>query len=193
MTQFPLAPLLAVAIALTACVPAVSTSALSAQSQRPSAFPADITFLQRMIRHHAQAITMSAMVKTRTTRPELRLLAERLDVSQQDEILVMQRWLAEHGVPPGDSSDMHDTHTMAGMLSAEQLAQLSAARAADFDRLFLRCMIQHHEGALQMVFDLRRSPGAARESRLFQFINEIDNDQRAEIRRMQTLLTAWSQ
>ena len=147
--------------------------------------------MQGMIMHHAQAITMSAMVKSHTLRPELRLLAERIDVSQQDELATMHRWLADHGASPATPT-MHAMHVMPGMLSSAQLTELAAARGAAFDRLFLRLMIQHHEGALQMVSDLRRVPGAAQSPMLFQFVTELDTDQRAEIRRMHTLLATWS-
>ncbi len=179
-------------MALTAAAPGLSASALSAQTPSHTAAAADVAFMRGMMMHHAQAITMSAMVRFRSTRPELLLLAERIDVSQQDEMAVMGRWLEEHGAPHVTPHELNGAHTMPGMLSREQLTQLAAALDAAFDRAFLRFMIQHHEGALQMVADLRRVPGAAQTPMLFQFVNEIDNDQRAEIRRMQTLLTAWS-
>ncbi|QJR37826.1 DUF305 domain-containing protein [Gemmatimonas groenlandica] len=179
MTLSRVAPCAILAFALTSVAPAVSAQAVSA---------ADMAFVQGMIMHHAQAITMTAMVRTHTSRVELLLLAERIEVSQRDELAVMHRWLADHGASP----QMHGAHAMPGMLSPAQLAELAAARDAAFDRLFLRLMIQHHDGALQMVTDLRRVPGAAQSPMLFQFVNDIDNDQRAEIRRMQTLLAAWS-
>lgn len=162
---------------------------------------ADAAFMQGMILHHAQATTMTALVRARTSRPEMRLLAERIEVSQQDELATLRRWLDEHrarpAAPPAaptppTAHDQHTTNSMPGMLSEAQLTELAAARDAAFDRLFLRFMIQHHEGALQMVADLRRVPGAVQTPMLFQFVNEIDNDQRAEIRRMQSLLAAWS-
>lgn len=185
MRHSPLALGAIVAIALTSVAPAVSAQPAAA---------AEVAFMQGMIMHHAQAITMSAMVRTRTTRPELLLLAERIDVSQQDELATMRRWLDDHhaSAMSPDMPGMHDAQAMPGMLSTAQLAQLADARDAVFDRLFLRCMIQHHEGALQMVADLRRVPGAVQAPMLFQFVNDIDTDQRAEIRRMQTLLAAWS-
>ncbi|WP_411282150.1 DUF305 domain-containing protein [Gemmatimonas sp.] len=183
-----------VAASLTAAAPARTATALPAQTPTPvpAAVEADIAFLRNMTMHHAQAITMSAMVRTHTSRPELLLLAERIEVSQQDEMAVMRRWLEEHGARRVTAPDRHGAHTMPGMLSRAQLTQLSAARDAAFDRLFLRFMIQHHEGALQMVATLRRVPGAAHTPMLFQFVTEIDTDQRAEIRRMQALLSAWS-
>ncbi|WP_310571194.1 DUF305 domain-containing protein [Gemmatimonas sp.] len=185
MTLSRVAPCAIVALALITVAPAVSAQAVSA---------ADVAFMQGMIMHHAQAVTMTAMVRTHTSRAALHLLAERIEVSQQDELAVMQRWLADRGA----SLEMHTTHTthttrtMPGMLSAEQLAELATARDLAFDRLFLRFMIQHHDGALQMVADLRRVPGAAQAPMLLQFINDIDADQRAEIRRMQRLLATWS-
>jgi uncharacterized protein (DUF305 family) len=178
--------LIAVAVALALPV-SWRAPAPSAQS---AAAAAEIAFVQGMVMHHAQALTMSAMVRTRTTRPALVLLAERIEVSQQDEIAVMKRWLDDHRAPEM-SHEQHGAHDMPGMLSVAQLEQLAAARDATFDRLFLRFMIQHHEGALTMVNSLRRVPGAAREPMLFQFVNDIDADQRAEIRRMQALLAAW--
>jgi uncharacterized protein (DUF305 family) len=184
MTFSFVAPCVLVALALTSAAPAVSAQVAPAHAVST----ADVACMQGMIVHHAQAITMSAMVKSHTVRPELRLLAERIDVSQQDELATMHRWLADHGA----SHDVHAEHAMPGMLTSAQLAQLAAARGAAFDRLFLRLMIQHHEGALQMVSDLRRVPGAAQSPMLFQFVNALDTDQRAEIRRMQTLSAAWS-
>jgi uncharacterized protein (DUF305 family) len=171
----------------------------------PRGLPADVAFMQGMMAHHAQALTMSALVSTHTTRREMRVLAERIDVSQKDEIEVMRRWLAERNQPvpmvgPGhDAHASHDmpgmasmSHTMPGMLSPAQMDSLAAARGVAFDRLFLRYMIQHHEGALTMVAALLKTPGAAVEPMLYQFVSDVDTDQRAEIRRMKALLEKWS-
>jgi uncharacterized protein (DUF305 family) len=163
--------------------------------------------MQGMIGHHAQALTMSALVAERSTTPAMALLAERITVSQQDEIAIMQRWLAErrqtvpavagghdahamHGASSGASDNA--AHSMPGMLSPAQMDSLTAARGRDFDRLFLRYMIQHHEGALTMVVDLLKTPGAARDPMVFQFVSDVDTDQRAEIRRMQAMLAPLS-
>jgi uncharacterized protein (DUF305 family) len=167
--------------------------------------PADAAFMQGMIGHHAQALVMAALVPSRTATPALRALAERLDVSQRDEIAAMRRWLADRGEPVPDSTGAlpgaagahagHEAHgghaaaAMPGMLTPVQLAELAAASGAAFDRLFLRLMIQHHEGALVMVRDLLATPGAAREAQTFAFVSDVDTDQRAEIARMQALLT----
>lgn len=77
---------------------------------------------------------------------------------------------------------------MAGMLTAEELAQLEAARGEEFDRLFLEFMIYHHEGAILMVNELFASPGGARGSDMYEFATHVANDQRDEIARMRAML-----
>lgn len=77
---------------------------------------------------------------------------------------------------------------MPGMLTPEQMAALNAARGAEFDRLFLVGMIQHHNGALIMVKDLFDTAGAGQDADIFNFATDADNTQRAEIRIMQSML-----
>jgi uncharacterized protein (DUF305 family) len=153
----------------------------------PAATAADIAFMQGMIRHHAQALEMVALLETRTSRADLKLLAKRIDISQADEIRMMKTWLADRGVPePADHA--HSATMMPGMLSADQMTALSNARGPAFDRLFLTGMIQHHQGALAMVEDLLNAPGAGQESILADFVSHVDADQRMEITRMAALL-----
>ncbi|MEM8548827.1 MAG: DUF305 domain-containing protein, partial [Pseudomonadota bacterium] len=156
----------------------------------------DVVFMQDMIPHHHQATQMSALVKGRTNLPELVEIAGRIDASQADEIEFMQQWLQERGesVPePSDHHAMHMTHDMAGMATPEQMAELADAGGVDFDRLFLQLMITHHEGAITMVEDLLERKGAAYEPVIHQFVNDIVNDQTAEIERMNSLLVTLSE
>ena len=128
---------------------------------------ADVRFMQEMIPHHAQAIEMADLVEGRSTNEQLHSLALRIEISQADEIGSMQSWLLARGEEPPDLGDGH-AHMMGhapGMLSAEQMAELAAAEGAAFDALFLRFMIQHHDGALMMVRELMATSGAAQESR----------------------------
>ena len=157
--------------------------------------PADVQFMRDMIPHHHQALQMAELVADRTNRPELIDVAGRIDVSQEDEIDFMQSWLRERGeaVPdPSVHEHMHTTHEMAGMATPEQLAELAASEGTDFDRLFLQLMITHHEGAVTMVEELLEQPGSAYDPVLFEFTNDITNDQTAEIERMNALLVGLS-
>lgn len=165
----------------------------SPASARPS--EADIAFIQGMIVHHAQAVEMVALVPQRTTRRELRLIAERIDVSQRDEIVWMREWLAEHRIPVAEGDGAHDHAAMGhasmpGMLSPAEMAALTRVSGLEFERRFLEGMIKHHEGALTMVAALFGSENAAQRSEIFGFASDVDADQRAEIARMRKVLAA---
>lgn len=157
--------------------------------------PADVQFMQDMIPHHHQAIEMAALVADRTNRPELLDVAGRIDASQADEIEFMQGWLRDRDedVPQPTAHDaMHTSHKMAGMASPEQMAELARVEGNDFDRLFLQLMIAHHEGAVTMVENLLEQPGSAYEPTLFEFTNDVTNDQTSEIERMNAILVGIS-
>ncbi len=171
----------------------------AADSGRPQYAAADVHFMQGMIHHHAQAVTMARWAPTHGARPDVLRLCERIDVAQRDEIVTMQRWLRErHEMAPeadfatgtatmGDMAGMNGGR-MPGMLSPEQMAQLNAARGPEFDRLFLTFMIQHHQGALQMVQALFDSPGAGQDEDIFKFASDVGADQTSEIDRMHNML-----
>jgi uncharacterized protein (DUF305 family) len=156
---------------------------------------ADVRFLQDMLAHHAQALVMAALVPARTGRQDLRLLAERIDVSQQDEMTMMRRLLRARGAAeaPADhaqhSAAQHQSATpMPGMLTEAELTALREARGAGFDRLFLESMIRHHEGALVMVRRLLDARGGTADPEIYRLAADVDADQRAEIARMRALL-----
>jgi len=180
-------------------VSCITARAASAQ-QAPHYTAADVRFMQGMIGHHAQALVMTALIPERTTRTDIRALGQRIEVSQKDEIKMMQQWLRDRGqsVPHPDAQHEHQMMNMPGMttsdtlmpgmLTADQLAELAKARGTDFEKLFLKDMIQHHQGALSMVATLLGTTGSGQEPEVFRFASEVDTDQRAEIARMSTLL-----
>ncbi len=157
--------------------------------------PDDVRFMQDMIPHHHQALEMSALVPDRTNRPELIDVAGRIDASQNDEIAFMQNWLEERGEPVPDPTNhamMHTTHKMAGMATPEQMAELAGEEGVEFDRLYLKLMVAHHEGAVKMVKELLEQPGSAYDPVLFEFLTDVTNGQSAEIERMNALLVDLS-
>jgi uncharacterized protein (DUF305 family) len=79
---------------------------------------------------------------------------------------------------------------MPGMLSDDQLARLDRARGAEFDRLFLTFMIEHHRGAITMVDALLDSSGGAQDGRVYRFAADVHAEQLAEIERMRRLLAS---
>jgi len=153
--------------------------------------PADVTFMQGMIGHHAQAVEMVALMPTRNVSGDMRMMGQRIDASQTDEIKMMQRWLEVRGqrLPDPHAMHMHGAMLMPGMLTEEEMARLAEAKGTEFDRLFLEGMIRHHAGALTMVKDLFDTPGAGQDSDIFAFASDVDADQRIEMNRMGFMLT----
>lgn len=197
--------------------PGQSTRELPSSSRAvlPPLSAKDVEFMQGMIMHHAQAVEMTALIEARTENKELRLLGARISQSQSDEINFMRRWLemrnakGSPSMPKMSGMNMHgmkmpgmnmpDMKTegadkagqpmlMPGMLTPKQMEALRNSKGAEFDRLFLTGMIQHHGGALIMVKDLFDTAGAGQDAELFNFATDVDSGQRAEIKIMQTML-----
>jgi uncharacterized protein (DUF305 family) len=168
----------------------------STTGQAPQRSQADVEFMQGMIMHHSQAVEMTALIPSHTENAEVHLLGARISRSQSDEMNFMKRWLIARGEPvsmamPGmPEMDMSGAPMMAmpGMLTPEQMVALRSANGAEFNRLFLTGMIQHHNGALVMVKGLFDTAGAGQDADLFDLATDADNTQRAEIRIMQDML-----
>jgi uncharacterized protein (DUF305 family) len=168
----------------------------STRATLPRPSHAEIEFMQGMIMHHSQAVEMTALIASHTENKDLRSLGARISSSQSDEIKFMQRWLAGWGesismpMPGMQGMNMsgQSMTLMPGMLTAEQMNALRNAKGAEFDRLFLTGMIQHHNGALIMVKDLFNTAGAGQNADVFDFATDADNTQRVEIRIMQSML-----
>ena len=168
----------------------------STRARLPPLSQADVDFMQGMIMHHSQAVEMTALIASHTENKAVHAIGAKISSSQADEIRMMQRWLAVRGQPtsmamPG-MPDMDlsgkPMAPMPGMLTPAQMEALRNARGAEFDRLFLTGMIQHHGGALVMVKELFDAAGAGQDAEIFNFATDVDNTQRAEIRIMQNML-----
>jgi len=149
---------------------------------------ADVEFMQGMIAHHSQAIVMSRMAESHGANPQVLKLSNKIDQSQLPEIRIMQNWLQRNNQFAPDTSSWHNM-MMSGMLTAEQLKELDAAKGVEFDRTYLRLMIQHHAGALKMVDDLFNTSLAGQEVDVNVFANDVVTAQTTEIGIMQRLLT----
>ena len=162
----------------------------STRGKLPPRSAEDVEFMQGMIMHHGQAVVMTAMIEPRTRNKAIHLIGAKISQSQSDEINFMKRWLETRGektaMPMNEMAGMQ----MPGMLSPKQMEALKNSKGAEFDRLFLSGMIQHHEGALEMVVKLFATAGAGQDAELFNFTTDVDTGQRAEIRIMQELLDA---
>ena len=177
-----------------------SASAIAKARADSARYPyttADIHFMSGMIAHHSQAIVMSGLVPSRGATSSVRTLAERIINAQQDEIVTMQTWLRNRQQPVPDASakgvkmvmdGIEHEMLMPGMLTGAQVTQLERARGAEFDRLYLTFMIQHHRGATSMVNGLFGSYGAGQDELVFKFASDVYVDQFTEIARMEKML-----
>ncbi len=190
------------------------TAAQAAEMGRTTFTAADVRFMQHMIVHHAQAVEMVKLLEMQGHSPQVKALGRRIAIGQASEMDLMSGWLqargqpveahdlhAGHGAPAAHGAD-HDAHAghaghhaapsetplMPGMLSPAQMARLAAAHGPEFDRLFLEGMIQHHQGALDMVDELLALPDAAEDTLMSDFVTSVVADQSSEILRMRSLL-----
>jgi uncharacterized protein (DUF305 family) len=158
---------------------------------------ADVHFITGMISHHAQAIVMAKWAPTHGASASVKVLCERIINAQTDEIKLMQYWLSSRNQPVPEAkpapmkmvmNGVEMEMMMPGMLTEEQMKQLDAAKGVEFDRTFLRLMIQHHQGAMSMVNTLFDTPGAGQDDVIYKFASDVYADQGTEIDRMQKML-----
>ncbi|MFF6882888.1 DUF305 domain-containing protein [Streptomyces sp. NPDC012421] len=148
--------------------------------ERPNG--ADFRYVQMMIVHHRQALTMTALAPGRAGSPAVTKVAERIAAAQQPEIGAMEGWLKTHGGPRDQGEHAH--HTMPGMATEAQLAELRAAKGPAFDELFVRLMVTHHEGAVTMATE---ALGQGNNIQVEEMANDVIAQQTAEINRMRSL------
>jgi uncharacterized protein (DUF305 family) len=142
----------------------------------------DTTFMQMMIAHHAQAIAMAGLAPERAGHAELRSMAARISAAQAPEIARMRAWLRERRLAETDPG--HDHAAMPGMQTDADMAALTAARGADFDRRFVTMMTVHHRGAIQMAGDVL---SGGTDQTVTELANEMAVEQGSEIRRMEQI------
>ncbi|MER5760098.1 DUF305 domain-containing protein [Streptomyces sp. NPDC002082] len=144
---------------------------------------ADRAYVRNMIEHHGQALTMSALAPDRASGEGVKRLAERIAAAQKPEIGAMEGWAARNPAPTAAPGG-HDHAAMPGMATEQQLAELTAARGPEFDRLFLTLMTAHHEGALKMAGEVL---AAGNNAAVEEMANEVAATQSAEIHRMRAM------
>jgi uncharacterized protein (DUF305 family) len=154
----------------------------AADVKTPKHTAADVDFMQGMIHHHKQALVMTGYVAERSVGRDIPLLSKRLELSQKNEIEFMEKWLKDRG-----EGVSHGHELMPGMLTDAELARLEASKGRRFNRLFLRGMIRHHQGALTMAERLYRGDGGV-EPEIDRFVRHVEADQGIEIGRMRGLL-----
>jgi len=165
---------------------AESTS--TSDSQNAAFNDADVTFAQGMIPHHQQAIEMAQMAESRAEDSRVLDLASRIEAAQQPEIDTLTGWLEEWGAEDSgmEGMDHGGMDHGGGMMSEEDMSALMAASGAEFDRLFLEQMIEHHTGAVEMAVT---ESAEGQNTDAIAMAGTIRDTQNAEIAEMRQLLT----
>ncbi|MEU0781948.1 DUF305 domain-containing protein [Streptomyces sp. NPDC006173] len=163
---------------------AETLSAKEADERRPDDTPnaADLAYARMMITHHTQALRMTELAPDRAKSGPVRRIAERIAAAQGPEIATMKSWLKAHG--GAGASTGHDHADMAGMATKAQLEELRAADGTAFDRLFLRLMITHHDGAITMATDVKAQ---GNNIQIEEMADDVIAQQTSEISRMRAM------
>ncbi|MEU6660299.1 DUF305 domain-containing protein [Streptomyces sp. NPDC046821] len=163
---------------------AETLSAAEAEKRKSDDSPnsADFSYAQMMITHHTQALQMTELAPKRAESGKVKRLAERITAAQGPEIGAMEGWLNSHGRER--ESGMHHHDAMPGMATEEQLRTLRAARGAAFDKLFLKLMITHHQGAVTMATDVLSEGNNVQ---VEEMANDVIAQQTSEIERMRKM------
>jgi uncharacterized protein (DUF305 family) len=196
-TFFTLALVAALTLAGCGSNDDTTSSASNSSSSSSSNFnDADVTFAQSMIPHHQQAVEMAKMATTVASSPEVKQLAEKVEAAQGPEIETMTGWLKDWGkkVPAGsggmDHGSDHDMDSMGsgdmpGMMTDADMKKLDGASEAEFDRMFLTMMTEHHTGAIEMA---KTEQANGKNADAVALAKKIEADQTAEIAEMKHLL-----
>ncbi|MFD1829718.1 DUF305 domain-containing protein [Streptomyces desertarenae] len=158
------------------------------EERRDKPNEADFSYVSGMIEHHEQALVMTGLAEEHASAGAVRRLAERISAAQKPEITAMRSWLRRNGRGEGGDGHGHGGHgggPMPGMATEEQLEELRQARGGEFDRLFLKLMITHHEGAVTMAEDVARD---GRDVQVQEMAGDVAVQQTVEIGRMRSML-----
>ena len=160
----------------------------SSASQSADFNEADVTFVQGMIPHHRGALEMAQLAESRAEDPRVQDLATRIEAAQDPEIETMTGWLEDWGQPESDDMGGMDMGGMDMGGMDMDMSGLEAATGAEFDRMFLEMMIEHHRGAVEMA---ETEIAEGQNADAIALAREISSSQTAEIAEMETLLAEF--
>ncbi|MEU3072707.1 DUF305 domain-containing protein [Streptomyces laurentii] len=143
---------------------------------------ADVMFAQMMIPHHEQALEMAKLADGRAADAEVKKLVEDIKKAQDPEIQKMKSWLKTWNKPEAMAGG---GHSMAGMMSEQDMKDLAATKGKAFDRKFAELMIAHHEGAVDMA-KTEQTGGSDAEAK--KVADDVVRTQAAEIAQLKKIL-----
>lgn len=172
-------------VSVLACL-VLGLSACGSKEEAKKHNEADVEFVQGMIPHHEQAIHMSELAEKYANSPDAKRIASAITTKQEEEIKTMEKLLEEWGLEKeGEGHDAHGGAMNPGMLSDQQVRELEETRGVEFDKLFLKDMVQHHKGAISMAEEAEEK---AENKEVEKLASEIKRGQEHEIEEMEKAL-----
>lgn len=177
----------------------------AAQPSSPGDDSVDAGFARDMSAHHAQAVSMSMQVRSRSQATDIQTLAYDIATTQENQRGQMSAWLQEWGLSPAVHGKRMDwmkstghNHSglaanqmllpdgrMPGMASQAQLQRLDKATGKEAEILFLQLMIVHHRAGVEMA---QAAQGNASDERVTNLAQRMVEGQKGEIDLMTTML-----
>jgi uncharacterized protein (DUF305 family) len=155
----------------------------------------DAHFIEQMIPHHEDAITMAELAQEKAQRPEIKKLAEDIISSQGTEISHMKDWYKSwfgKEVPEGSTvMNQHGMNTSNDMhmgMMGNDMDMTRLENAQDFDKIFIEDMIPHHQMAVMMANMLK---GGTQRSEMKNLADDIIIAQTDEIEQMRQWYLEW--
>jgi uncharacterized protein (DUF305 family) len=148
---------------------------------------ADVMFVQAMLPHHTQAVSLSDTLLAKSgISAETTTLAKQIKAAQQPEITTMQGWLKAWGQSADAGMDgMGGTGMGDGMATDAQLKQLDQASGTTAEKTYLTLMTRHHQGAIMMA---NGEITSGNNLDAVQLAHTIATSQQAEIETMKKIL-----
>lgn len=155
----------------------------------------DAHFIEQMIPHHEDAITMAKIAQTKAKKPEIKQLANNIIDSQSKEISKMRTWYQDwYGKDVPNDSDVMNQHGMMGGstmhmgMMDDETDMTRLEQADDFDKAFVEEMIPHHQMAVMMANMLRTGTNRPE---MKQLAEDIISAQTKEIDEMRSWYSEW--
>lgn len=157
---------------------------MNVELQKLSGMEFEMAFLSDMIHHHKAALDMFKMAEQHAQHDEIKELAKKGTAEQQGEIDKMTGMLKAMG----KTADDHQAPAESMSKMKSDMAKLDAAKGAEFDKMFLMMMTEHHHGAIHMA-ELAKEKSSNAEIK--QMAGKMASSQREEIQKMKSWQKAW--
>ena len=153
----------------------------------------DQHFIEQMIPHHDDAVTMAKIALTKAEHPEIKELSQNIIKAQTDEISKMTEWYKNwfgSDVPDEFVNSGHGLGSgmMHGGMMGGSVDIVDLETAKPFDKEFITEMIPHHQSAVMMAQMLKASTNRAEMERL---ADDIISSQSKEIEQMREWYNNW--